>query len=364
MKTDAANEMVILHCGNRTPLGTRAGTTASGFRSRFSGIKLSRDFEDDAWQPIRIGEVECLDEGLDHTDQIANLALPALTETLEYFTDPTTKPAEITVITGLSEPRPGLAHDLEQKLTQALDKLSTQFRLFLRFEYISQGHASVITALERSRDNLTRQPFCIVGGVDSYLDADTLEWLEKDVKRLKCSSNQDGFIPGQAAGYCLLANKEAVLRQRLYPLATILDYTIGEEKNDFASGNHSTGLALAASIRKVLESLPPDTPIDQQYATLNGESYYAQEFAYCLLNTADKLGTFNSCIAPFSNFGDLGAASVPTLINLATQAGKKGYAKGPFNLITAASLGKSRGCVLLKLNSSNDNHYKLDSFSS
>jgi len=177
-----------------------------------------------------------------------------------------------------------------------------------------------------------------------------MNWLEHDIKRLKCSTNKDGFIPGQAAGFCLLSTPDTARRWKLDFMATVLAEAAAEEENPFSSGKLSTGKGLTQSLAQVLKEIPRERQIDQIYSSFNGEGYNAQDFSYAVLNTGSQLGDFGTCIAPHDCWGDIGAASVPVLISLATEAGKKGYAKGALNLIIASSLGSSRGCVLLELN--------------
>ena len=73
------------------------------------------------------------------------------------------------------------------------------------------------------------------------------------------------------------------------------------------------------------------------------------EHAYAALNLSERISNVDSMIAPFSNWGDLGAATGIALISMIIEDGVAEKAKGPYNLILASSLGKSRACALLEL---------------
>ena len=102
-------------------------------------------------------------------------------------------------------------------------------------------------------------------------------------------------------------------------------------------------------MKQVLEVVPEDTQIDEVYSTQNGEKYSAIEYAYSITNVGTRIKEVKNMIAPYTCWGDLGAASVPVLFGLMTEAGKKGYAKGPINLLTAANLGTQRASALIEL---------------
>ncbi|MCG8333067.1 MAG: hypothetical protein MJE63_01015 [Proteobacteria bacterium] len=357
--TDTTETMVIIRCGNYTPLGERAATSACSVRAGFTAMVRSKSYKDKSWEPVRIAVLADLNLNRDIWVHFRALALPALKEALQPLVGKREHRLEIPVIIGLPEPRPGLPKQLGTGLAMHLSQLSLDLNLNLDFEFIEAGHTSGAIALQSARKKLKHHPFCVIGGVDSYLETKTLRWLETETKRLKCGSNKNGFTPGQAAGFCLVSNQTVAKQWELEPEAIILAEAETKESSPFESGKFSTGLGLSSAIQQVLKTIPKETKIDQVYATLNGERYTVQDFGYAVLNIGSRIGNPGECIAPHQCWGDIGAAAIPTLISLAVESGRKGYAKGPYNLITAGSLGNSRASVLLELENKERVHWSL-----
>ena len=345
---ETTNEtIVIISCGNRTPVGHRTGLTACHVRGGMAGIKRHPDFMDSYMNPVRLGTVDYLEDLYNH-ERLIELSKPALTETLLPLAE-FEKLSGIPVIIGLPERRPGLAPQIDFVLERSLMESGTLPGVELSFDFLFQGHTSAFLALTKAREKLTSHPFCVIGGVDSYHEAVTIEWLEIEKKRLFCQDNKDGFVPGEAAGFCLLSTMETARHYKLDVLAKILSFSSAEEKNEFDSGKNSTGQGLSSAIHETLKVLPENLKIDQIYCSLNGESYNTLDYSYSILNIGKYIKDVGGYIAPFLSWGDIGAASGPVLISLATEAGRKNYAKGPINLITTSSLGRSRACALLEL---------------
>jgi len=140
------NKIYIIKCGNCTPVGTRAGMTATSVRVGFAGFALCSEFEDDSWEPVRCGVADYLDKHISHLDQFRELALPAMKEALiplqELELSPI-NPIKIPVIIGLPEDRPGLPTDLEGEIGRLFYETSLRARLSFMFEFIHQGHTSL-----------------------------------------------------------------------------------------------------------------------------------------------------------------------------------------------------------------------------
>ncbi|MCG8337966.1 MAG: hypothetical protein MJE63_25980 [Proteobacteria bacterium] len=256
---------------------------------------------------------------------------------------------QLPVLVGLPEERPGLPPHLKANLQNALLQVFTKQNIPFKIEFIEQGHTACLSAFEKAMILLPDSGFCIVGGVDSYDNIETIEWLEHDIKRLFCTTVEDGFIPGQSAGFVLLASEDAIRKHQIKPLAKILSVAGDEEANSFESNKMSTGKALSQTFKQLLKAIPENVKIDEIYSTQNGEKYSAQEFAYAITNIGPRIKEVGNLIAPYNRWGDLGAASVPVLLGIMTEAGKKGYAKGPLNLISAANLGNKRAGALIEL---------------
>src|SRR5207245_2934216 len=96
--------------------------------------------------------------------------------------------------------RPGGCAWLADKITsQVEERLGIKFHSTLS-RAIPRGHMAGVECLRIARELLQTAavPGCLVCGVDSYLNASSLYWLDK-AWRLKREGHTDGVIPGEAA---------------------------------------------------------------------------------------------------------------------------------------------------------------------
>jgi 3-oxoacyl-[acyl-carrier-protein] synthase-1 len=85
-----------------------------------------------------------------------------------------------------------------------------------RTQGIRRGKAGIAEALQKAREIFSAPDapeYVIVAGIDSFLDAATIEHFVQ-AQRILCSTNPDGFIPGEAGAAIILsakAGKDAAL---------------------------------------------------------------------------------------------------------------------------------------------------------
>jgi 3-oxoacyl-[acyl-carrier-protein] synthase-1 len=188
--------------------------------------------------------------------------------------------------------------------------------------------------------------FCVAGGADSYVDDDTLAWIE-DSFQLHNASNAYGFIPGEAAGLALLTSKESASEHHLGVLAEILSITTTQEHHRIKTDSVCTGVGMTEAVRQVLRALPDDqSQVDQVFCDQNGETYRANEYGFTLTRTGEWFVDGSDFLAPADCWGDVGAASGPLLLGLASSAASGAYTKGPLSLLSTSSEGGHR-CVAL-----------------
>ena len=150
---------------------------------------------------------------------------------LAVLRDPV-KPISVTL--GLPETRPGqsaVSKTIADRLAVALGDTGVVGRI----ETVDVGHAAGLVAMEAARRALAAgtEEFHLVGGVDSYLEPETLEWLEKceQLHSAGPANNAWGFIPGEAAGFCLLASEAARARYKLPTLCRVISAAVARETN-------------------------------------------------------------------------------------------------------------------------------------
>ena len=209
---------------------------------------------------------------------------------------------------------------------------------------IATGRASGLEALHQGC-SLIRSggaDFVLVGGLDSFKDRPTLTRLDRD-ERLQCEGRLDGFIPGEGAGFLLLAEEAAARRLGYQPLAAVLASATGFEEGHWFNREPYLGNGLSTTFQSLFEDLPRNQPpVARVFSSFNGESYWAREWAIAYIRHKDRFQDTHHMEHPADCYGDLGAAGGPVLIALAAQAPAP-----TADLVYASSDGGHRAAVLL-----------------
>jgi 3-oxoacyl-[acyl-carrier-protein] synthase-1 len=170
---------------------------------------------------------------------------------------------------------------------------------------------------------------CVIGGVDSYLDGPTLEWLEA-TRRLKTPERPTGLAPGEGAAFLAVERASPSRERREAPLAllgplTMLDEDAEEEENP------SIGEVLARALCDVLERNPErDQEVQVLLHDLNGQDRRALEWGHALLRSSQSFPHLRQMTRwlPAVSFGDVGCATATFLVCVAVRALARGYALG------------------------------------
>jgi 3-oxoacyl-[acyl-carrier-protein] synthase-1 len=345
-------EICVLGCGVVTAVGYNASMTAASVRANISRFKESY-MVDRAGELMLLSMAEFIGDEMRGLDRLMALAIPAAQEAIDSslrhgpLQDAL---AEIGICLGIASPRPGLDDDIGESLLSRL-KIKLGVRSSGKKQcIIPTGHASVLSGIWKAIEwiNSDSEELVLVGGVDSYYDADTLEWLD-ETKRLHSEANKDGFIPGEGAGFCLLASLDFAKRYRLNPLAMIISAASGDEPHPLTSDGICIGQGLTNTLHKTLAVLnPKDEVADWTICDMNGESFRSTEWIYAYLRTGTMHRDPLEIWHPADCYGDIGAASGSVLAGLAIEAWQRNNAQGDCSLIWTSSDGKERSAMLLK----------------
>jgi 3-oxoacyl-[acyl-carrier-protein] synthase-1 len=215
--------------------------------------------------------------------------------------------------------RPGFSKEAQIRLSRRIAK-----SLPVRFDasnctLLNTGHESGLSALQYAHGLMGKDhlPACLVGGVDSYVDIDTLHWLEKQ-ERLKGDEQAGGLIPGEGAGFLLICRKEFAVRHRLDFYAELVSLARGYEPAPWYVGKPTTGQGLTRTLQEVFKSPRLKTKrAEVTYCDMNGESWRAEEWSFAYLRTAGHHGEPLDLRHPADCWGDIGAASGILLVALA-----------------------------------------------
>lgn len=347
----AAIEVCVVGCGAVTALGYNAPMTAASVRGNLSRFRESY-MVDKAGEPMLLSMVDFIGDELRGLNRLAALVVPAVQEsTAPLFRDSSLRHAlsKIGICLGIASPRPGLDDNIGQSILLRLAaETGVPFQESKQF-IIPAGHASALSGIGRAVEWISsgREELVLVGGVDSYYDADTLEWID-ETKRLHSEANKDGFIPGEGAGFCLLASLQFAKRYHLKPFAIILSAVSGEEPNPFTSEGICIGEGLTNVLHRTLGVLKEGEVADWTICDMNGESFWSTEWTYAYLRTSARHRDPLEIWHPADCYGDIGAASGAVLASIAIAAWQRNYARGNRNLIWTSSDGNLRSAVLMK----------------
>jgi 3-oxoacyl-[acyl-carrier-protein] synthase I len=343
---DSRYPVSIVGIGGRTPLGFNAGASAAAVRAAIPAIREHPYFVDTAGEPISLTMDAGISPDTDGVDRLRALALPAIEEALAPFGESQPTASALPVVFGLSEPRPGRPDDLDAALVRAL-----QADLPLRMSVLPYGHSAGLMALQEGARMIAadQAEFCLIGGVDSYLQWETLEWLDAG-RQLMSEQNRSGFVPGEGAGFCLLASTAAARRRQMDVLAWVVNAATARERNLIKTNGICTGEGLSQAIAGAASLLKlPDERINASYCDLNGERYRSEEFTFSVLRTQSAFVNMLDNVTPADCWGDMGAASGPLFASLAIASGLRGYARGPRAMLWTSSEGGHRSAVVLHL---------------
>jgi 3-oxoacyl-[acyl-carrier-protein] synthase-1 len=170
--------------------------------------------------------------------------------------------------------------------------------------------------------------FMIAGGIDSYRDLYVLGTLDKE-GRVKSETNWDGFIPGEGAGFLLLAAERARTAHGLAALARVAPVATGFEPGHLYSAEPYRGEGLAGTLGGLVAQGALDAPVGEVYSSMTGESHWAKEWGVAFLRTRAAFREDHGVHHPADCIGDTGAASGPLMVGLAALGIKSRYRRSP-----------------------------------
>jgi 3-oxoacyl-[acyl-carrier-protein] synthase I len=219
----------------------------------------------------------------------------------------------------------------------------------VRVKVMPHGHSAGLMALQEAARTIDAEEseVCLVGGVDSYLQWETLEWLDVE-RQLMSERNRSGFVPGEGAGFCLLASTTAARRRGWPVLAYLVSAATTRERNLIKTNDICIGEGLSGAIMQAAAVLElPAERINANYCDLNGERYRSEEFAFTALRAQAAFVNILDNMTPADCWGDMGAASGPLFATLAIAAGARGHARGTRSMLWTSSEGGYRSAAVL-----------------
>ncbi len=347
-----ANPICIVGIGACTSIGLNAVSTAAAVRAGISGFEEHPFMISREGDPYMLAMVPSVDPSVTGLDRYIDLSTSAIHEALEPLQQLAPKRNKLKVVVALPEVRPGLPDDLGEKLAQHISVQGNEHYIIEDVRIALNGHAAGLMAIESARKHLAKGEceFYLAGGIDSYIDPDTLDWVEEN-EQLHVPTNAWGFIPGEAACFCLVCSIDTANKYKLPVKAQLVATSTAHEKNKIKTETVCIGEGLTQAVKGVVSGLPENTKIDYTICDQNGEAYRADEFGFMLARLSKYFVDPSDYMAPADCWGDVGAASGPLFINLMISAFEKRYAKGPYTLLWTSSEGGERTAALFRTGS-------------
>jgi 3-oxoacyl-[acyl-carrier-protein] synthase I len=335
-------DVAVIGVGAVTPSGPNALVTAMALRAGKCLLRQSR-FIDAAGENIGICTLPYIADDLTGRERYVDLAAPALASALAPLgPDAASKPVPLLLAL------PEGADPLDPRGARLLEALATRagVRLDLsRSKVFAQGRAAGISAFEaaiaRLRDGT--DAMVLVGGVDSYFDAERLEALD-GARRLHGPETENGLIPGEAAAFVLLVSAKRAGSFHRY--ASIAGVGVEREPLPFGSPEPSQYLGMTVAMKRALESAR-GIKFGWTISDVAFERHRIDEWLHVTgrLHASFAEGALHE--QPLALTGDVGAASVPLFVTLACVAWQVGTAPALIVAIAAHADGAERGVMTL-----------------
>jgi 3-oxoacyl-[acyl-carrier-protein] synthase-1 len=256
-------------------------------------------------------------------------------------------PAPLRVYLSVPQPRPGISHHEFEHLARIASAHLEAKGVNAFVAITGHGHAGAMLAVQQAMQAHARGEDVptIILGVESYLDPQTLLWLDRQ-RLLAQPSCPNGFIPGEGAG-CLVLASARLRKHAGWPCQAVLrGIGIGQEPHLRDSELGSLGEGMTEAVLQATASLS-GAEVDTAYIDVNGERYRSEEWGFVVLRTPELWRSLEY-EAPSACWGDVGAAWATLAGVLAVRSFARAYARGPRALVMAGSLNGLRGAMLLQ----------------
>ncbi len=345
-----SQDLHIVAVGARTPLGLSAEASVAAVRAGISHITEHPFFIDRVAEPVRLAQDSQLDPGLMGPERLIEMTVTALTEVCDRLREAQVDFRSVPLLLALPEERPGWGGEDVQTVVRGIEERLQPVE-FQSITVFPAGHAAALAALGVACQQLRagQAELCVVAGVDSYLEPETLRWLDEN-RQLATSYHRGAFFPGEGAGAFAVASSTALRRYRLDTLAVIQGTGTATETKLIKTDAVCLGEGLTACVGQAVAPLRlPAEAVEGILCDINGERYRSEEWGFVLLRLPIAFVDPTGYDLPASCWGDVGAASGALFVVIAVLASRRGWAKGTRYLIWTSSEAGLRAAVLLKL---------------
>ncbi len=338
--------MFIVSTGMVCSVGLTAAAACAAMRAGIAGFD-ELPYLDNQGEPIIGAMVPGLDTDLKRGERLVEMLSMALTDCLSK--QPNLNTEQTPLLLGLAEAgRPGGSADMADTIIGAIEeKQGARFHPQYS-RAIPKGHTAGFEGLRIARELFAQDASvtdCLVCGVDSYINARSLLWLDQDA-RLKTPESQHGLIPGEAATVSVVqpaSSKQATVE--------LIGLGFGFEKAGVLSEEPLLGLGLTEAARTALaEANRSYHEIDWRISDVSGEQYSFKELPLVEARLARVVRKEAQPISHCTeSIGDCGAAAGMAQLVVAEESCRVGYSPGELGLCMTSAVPGDRAAVMFQL---------------
>jgi 3-oxoacyl-[acyl-carrier-protein] synthase I len=347
---DGGRGVPIVGIGAQTAVGRRARPAAAAVRAQAAGVGVHPNLVDRMGHRVTVAMAPWIAPDVGLFERLLLLAGPAIDETLAPLVDRLRLlKVPLTLLLGLPAERPGFTASMG---SEVFSRLAARVDADIPLDGgkpLLLGHVAGLVAVEEGCRLIRegRCEACLAGGVESYIDRVTIEWIDW-TGQLHAPSNPWGFTPGEAAGFCLLVSPQLAARLELEALVTVVAVATVQEQQLRRDHAVCLGEGLTDSFRRSLAGLPSaETKVTRLICDHNGQPHRGEEYAFAALRVHGRLQDPSDLFTPARSWGDVGAASGPLFAMLAASQRNSRRTGGPYSLIWTSAMVAERTSALL-----------------
>lgn len=334
--------------GLACPLGTRRRAVAAAVRAGIQRYLESDEVSDGAGEPVRACRLEALEQGdrLERALWFTREALAGLGEEWHALGGSFPEPVPAFIVG--PDPSVGPVPSTSLLQRRLADHLPEGLSLRLGpTSMVEGGRAGLFAAFERALAVLGggREPMVLVGGLDCLTAAAVLQELA-DRNRVLGKLNGDGLLPGEGAGFVLLASPRHLSPRRapalLWSLASARD------PHPFDGPEPGRGDGLTRVFRELAAARPGR--VDEVFAAQTSEGFWGRDFNYAYLRNPALMPEPLALTLVGADLGDMGSAAGAAALVLTLESFEPPVFPRPTRthalVYGAADTGLVGGCII------------------
>ena len=337
--------LAILGAGLVTSVGLTSAACGCAFRAKISS-PFETQFVDSVGAWIMAHQVS-LDRPSSGLPKLAKMAVFAIDEALQDLAREQWHRLPLLLCVAETE-RPGRMEGLDDRLLAEIQgELNVTFARGSAL--VPHGRVGVAVALAQARSLLetSKVPGVLIVSADSLLSWATLSYYERN-ERLLTEANSNGFMPGEGAGALWLGTVADGS-----PQLWCTGIGFGREAAHIDSAAPLRADGLSQAIKGCLADAGRQLhDMDFRITDNSGEQFYFKEASLALSRILKERKDSFDIWHPAECTGETGATSGMTVIAMASEACRKGYAPGSKVLAHWSNDAGQRAAVALEFQGS------------